>query len=371
MSIFYYSGSRKCYSNVIIFQEPLDLLFHSNTARRLGGALYINSASTGCIERGTSCFFSVNGSISFVKLNFTGNKASEGTSIYGGGIQYCEVEVGNQRQRGYKVLQNLTKMFTEINKEYANNDPSEIHVFNGTTKVQRDQVFNISVTVLGEFDVPINQSVTFTIDYNDQDTSSEVVGQPYNNLNEKGCRNLGFRILSRRQIEHITLRLPQCYNKSSSLRVTIHLDDCPPGFELIDNSCKCQTTIYQVTRLQDLCISSTRLIKCPQQDWMKPILDENLTYEGFMWSPNCPAHLCRSDKDNWLDFSSDNVDFLCLEYRTAMLCGACLQNYSLTLSSLKCSKCDSNNYLSLLLVFALAGVALIASLLLLHMTVAD
>ena len=54
-----------------------------------------------------------------------------------------------------------------------------------------------------------------------------------------------------------------------------------------------------------------------------------------------------------------------------MLCGACLQNYSLTLSSLKGSKCNSNNFLSLLLVFILAGVALIASLLLLNITVAD
>ena len=90
-----------------------------------------------------------------------------------------------------------------------------------------------------------------------------------------------------------------------------------------------------------------------------------------MWSPNCPAHLCRNDEDNWLDFSSDNVDFLCLEYCTARLCGACIQNYSLTLSSLKCSKCDSNNYLSLLLVFALTGIAQIASSLFLHMTIVD
>ena len=97
-----------------------------------------------------------------------------------------------------------------------------------------------------------------------------------------------------------------------------------------------------------------------------PNLDENLTYEA-----NCPIHLCHNDKDNWLNFSSDNVDFLCLEYSTAMLCGACLQNYSLTLSSLKCSKCNSNNYLSLPLVFTLAGVSLIVSLLLLHMTIAD
>ena len=140
---------------------------------------------------------------------------------------------------------------------------------------------------------------------------------------------------------------------------------------LIKNACKCQETIFKVTGHEDLCDFSTGRIKCPQQDWMKPILDENLTYQGFMWSPNCPAHLCHNNKDNWLKFSSDNVDILCLEYRTAMLCGACLQNYSLTLSSLKCSKCNSNNYLSLLLVFTLSGVALIASLLLLQMTVAD
>ena len=94
-------------------------------------------------------------------------------------------------------------------------------------------------------------------------------------------------------------------------------------------------------------------------------------YEGFMWSPNCPAHLCRNNKDIWLNFSSDNVTVLCLENHTAILCGACLQNYSLTLSSLECSKCRSSNHLSLLLVFTLAGVALIACLLLFRITVAS
>ena len=70
---------------------------------------------------------------------------------------------------------------------------------------------------------------------------------------------------------------------------------------------------------------------------MKPILDENLTYQGFMWSPNCPAHLCHNDKDNWPNFSYDIVDFVCLENRTEILCGTCLQNYSLTMGSLKFS----------------------------------
>ena len=379
ISMYYISDSRKCHPNLIIFQEPLDLLFHSNAARELGGALFIDDANSGCRQQDSShsfnCFFTVTGSIRFIKLNFTGNRACNGTGIYGGLIQYCDVEVGNQRQSGYKVLQNLTKnTTTEIKNKYANSNAYEIHLCNdppSDIRVQRGQVFNISVTVLGEFDIPVNQSVAFTIDYYDQETSRKIVGQPYNYLNTRGCRNLGFSILSRHQTENITLHIPQCFDKPSSLRVTIHLDDCPPGFELILNSCKCQTIIFKVTGYEDLCDSNTGLIKCPQQDWMKPILDENLTYEGFMWSPNCPAHLCRYDEDYWLDFSSDNVDFLCSDNRTAMLCGACLQNYSLKLSSLKCSKCNSNNYLSLLLVFVLAGVALIASLLLLHMTVAD
>ena len=374
ISIYY---STKCHPNFIIFKEPLDVLFHSNIAGGLGGALYIHDENPQCGPQEPyyfNCFFTVNGSISFIKLNFTGNKASEGTGIYGGGIQYCEVEVKNQRQRGYKVLQELTKTSTEIQNEYANHKPYEISFCDVTTSniaVQRGQVFNIFVTVLGEFDFPVNQRVAFTLNHDD-DTSSEVIGQPYNLFNEKGCRNLGFSVLSSRQTEFITLYVPQCMYKPISLTVRIHLDDCPPGFELIVNYCKCQETFFNITHHKDLCSSSTGLIKCFQHNWMKPILvDKNLTYQGFMWSPNCPAHLCHNDRDYWLDFSSDNVDFLCLEYRTAMLCGACLQNYSLTLSSLKCLKCSSNNYLSLLLVFALAGVALIASLLPLHITVAD
>ena len=378
MSIFYNSDSTKCHPHFIIFQEPLNILFHSNTAKRLGGAMAIEDTNSGCRQWDPyyfNYFFTVNGFIRFIKLNFTGNRASEGNNIYGGGIQYCEVVITNQRQRGYKVLQNLTKVSTEVQNEYANHNLCEIrlcnHSISSNIRVQRGQVFNISLTAFGEFDLPINQSVAFIIYYYDQETTSEVVSQPYNYLNEKGCRNLGFSILSKRHTEYISFRLPQCFYKPSSLTVPIHLDDCPPGFQLTVNSCKCHEMFIIITTHEDLCNSSTGLIKCPQHDWMKPILFENKTYEGFMWSPNCPAHLCHNDRDNWLNFSSDNVDFLCIKNRTAMLCGSCVQNYSLKLTSLKCSKCDSNNYLSLLLVFALAGVALIVSLLLLHMTVAD
>ena len=386
LSFYYASEPSLNNQNFLVFQEPLDITFHANVAYRFGGAMYINDR---CLDTRlcehlfpdtNKCFFTVTISLqSNVKLNFTNNQALAGAGIYGGAMQYCLVELRNKTQRGYEVLQDLSSI--EIQNLRDNFDALKIrHCINGTTPdlynrsvhiiVQRGQMFNISVTVLGEFDFPVSERVTFTLTSNEERSSSQIFVEPYNYLINKGCRNLGFGILSEHQKEELMLRSPKCLIKNSLLEVNIYLDDCPPGFVLIKNACKCQETIFHVTGHEDLCDSSTGLIRCPQQDWMKPILDENLTYEGFMWSPNCPAHLCHNNKNNWLNFSYFN-DSLCQEYHTAVLCGACLQNYSLTLSSLKCSKCNSNNYLSLLLVFALAGVALIASLLLLHMTVAD
>ena len=174
-------------------------------------------------------------------------------------------------------------------------------------KVQRGQVFNISVTVLGEFDFPVSKRVAFTLNSNNDKSSSQIIGGPYNYLKEKGCRNLGFKIRSKGQKEQIKFHPSQCPFSIAMVTLSIFLDDCLPGFVLIGNACKCQETLYKVTGHEDFCDSSTGLIKCPQQDWMKPILDENLTYQGFMWSPNCPVHLCHNNKDNWLNFSSDNV----------------------------------------------------------------
>ena len=89
-----------------------------------------------------------------------------------------------------------------------------------------------------------------------------------------------------------------------------------------------------------------------------------------MWCPNCPSSLCKKSNDTWLNFSSSIVDVQCHENRTGIVCGACKQNYSLNLNTLKCVKC-SNNYSCLIVVFSFAGIALIATLTLLHMTVAS
>ena len=105
---------------------------------------------------------------------------------------------------------------------------------------------------------------------------------------------------------------------------------------------------------------------------MKPILDENLTYHGFIWCPVCPNAYCKPGNRShpvWLNFSTNDTDNQCTENRVGTLCGRCKQNNSLILYTLECKVC-SNMYVSLLLFFLATGIGLIALLLTLHMTVA-
>ena len=177
-------------------------------------------------------------------------------------------------------------------------------------------------------------------------------------------------MLSEREHEHLLLYPPGCIHTSNGLRVNINLIECPPGFVRTKAECTCDKTLLVITGQQDLCNIDTGLIKSPNNGWIKPLLNSNQSYMDFMWCPNCPSSLCNKSNDIWLNFSSSVVDGQCHENCTGIVCGACKENYSLNLNTLNCVKCN-NNYSSLIVVFILAGFVLIATLTLLHMTVAS
>ena len=80
----------------------------------------------------------------------------------------------------------------------------------------------------------------------------------------------------------------------------------------------------------------------------------------------CPFDYCVEKPAN---ISLTDQDEQCAFNRTGTLCGECEQGLSLVFASSQCQQC-SNYYLFLLLPFALAGVALVAFILMLNMTVA-
>ena len=70
-----------------------------------------------------------------------------------------------------------------------------------------------------------------------------------------------------------------------------------------------------------------------------------------------------------INVTLDNPNAQCDNNHSGILCGACKENFSLALGRLHCLSC-SNTYLALIIPFALAGIALVVLLFLLHLTVA-
>ena len=79
----------------------------------------------------------------------------------------------------------------------------------------------------------------------------------------------------------------------------------------------------------------------------------------------CPLNYCNGEEMN---VSLNNSDSQCNYNHSGTLCGGCPSGLSLALGSAQCLS-SSNSYLSLLLVFAVAGFALVFFIKVLDLTV--
>ena len=84
---------------------------------------------------------------------------------------------------------------------------------------------------------------------------------------------------------------------------------------------------------------------------------------------DCPFDYCTEKPVNISLSSPDGADEQCAYSRIGKLCGMCQEDLSLVFGSSRCHQC-SDNYISLLIPIALAGIALVAFILLLNLTVA-
>jgi hypothetical protein len=98
--------------------------------------------------------------------------------------------------------------------------------------------------------------------------------------------------------------------------------------------------------------------------WMGVVFN-NGSYEGLILHETCPVGYCRTDEVN---MTLHDLDIQCAHGRAGMLCGQCADNYSLLMGSSKCGECSST-YLLLVIPVAAAGIALVAFLSTLRLTV--
>ena len=149
--------------------------------------------------------------------------------------------------------------------------------------------------------------------------------------------------------------------KLPNLGVSIGVDiiECPIGFTEIKGQCECEQFL------------DTSNVQCNLSATPFNFMRSGNGWFGYINNTQCITGTtnCHFDYCNQSDVSFDIMapDRQCLANRTGILCGQCQSHFSIMLGSNRCGTC-SNWYLFLLPVFAIAGIVLVAVLMILNLS---
>ena len=231
-------------------------------------------------------------------------------------------------------------------------------------KIYRGQEFNLSIAAIGQW----NSTVSTKVITETSDTARLERGQRSQTL-QKNCSNLVYILYSSQENEQLTLYPDGPCRDTGSARVAINVTllPCPDAFALKGDECVCEERLQEYNAN---CSTTGEVISITHGTnfllWMNASYTDNGSYEGLILCQPCPVQYCKTES---VSITLDNPDIQCDLNHSGVLCGACKINYSLMIGSSQCAVC-SNKYLALLLPFALAGIALIAFLSVLKLTVA-
>ena len=99
--------------------------------------------------------------------------------------------------------------------------------------------------------------------------------------------------------------------------------------------------------------------------WVNATFNEGHS-TGIIYNRFCPLLYCKSG--NKTVNIGDDPNEQCASNRTGILCGACMDSFSLVIGSSRCIECLNSHNVALLLAFAAAGVLLVFFILALNLT---
>ena len=392
---------RLCDTSIIYVRNETYIKFVGNHAQESGGAIY---AQQRCLESAPPCFFQPDvpdftrvADLNKMRLTFINNTANyAGSGLYGGAVDFSYT----YRHFRYKNKSSYYYTTTIFNKTFdfsqqpgnspVSSDPYGVCLCNENNlpdcsmtkdeiylyprKVYPGEVFSISAVAVGQRNgvVPgIIQALLFN------HSSLDIIPHIYwyqKASNE--CTSLNYTILSENKNETFNLTVEESYPSSGSFyyrfsqpSIIVQLQSCPWGFKLRGDSkmCKCNPLLEEKTITCDI---NNQTILRHHPVWISSYVNnsgEESQHFGVVLQRHCPFDYCKS----WdINITLNTTDDQCASGRTGVLCGKCKDGLSLVLGSSKCQVC-THYYLLLLLVFALAGVALVFLLITCNLTVTE
>ena len=152
------------------------------------------------------------------------------------------------------------------------------------------------------------------------------------------------------------------------INVTL-LPGCPPGLTLNHDGTTC--SCYSVLANNGFNCSiqnKTGFLNWDSTVWVNATFNESQS-TGIIYNRYCPLNYCKSGNKTVNNVIRDDPNKQCASNRTGILCGACMENFSLVIGSSRCIECPNSHNVALLLAFAAAGVFLVFFILALNLTV--
>ena len=379
----------------LMLTRPLTVDYIENHATSVGGVIFVDtnydnqcSQWPAAVEE---CFFELrNYSASDIHLNFINNTADQaGRILYGGNIDKCKLYIqdgtidncGN-RQGGaydYKPISKFQSISNIVNVDEKVSDISsdplevcfcgefndwEIRCENHIKNVVRGREFMLGAVIVGQNKGTVPSAVRIVLNNNIKVDETQHI---QNTTNE--CSLIKYRLFSNDSTTTLTL-FPDdspCRDSGISRReVKVIFDRCPDAFDLVGSECVCDERLINKKYTTNCSVEDNSISRSSNTFWMG-VAYENMTFKGLILHSGCPFDYC---VDTLVSITLNNLDIQCDHNHSSILCGSCKDNYSIAFGTVHCLHC-SNAYLALILPFALAGIALVAILLLLKLSVAN
>ena len=349
-----------------------EVYFINNTAQGKGGAIYFAEQTT---KIGLTCTFDKN-----FKPKFAGNNAIlAGSNVYNG--IYWNCTTFDKQHDWINVMIDFISIINCSNNPTLDKFPRPLesyiasdalgvclcsNVSNCSIRSYNEHIYPGQFITLSLVTVGVCGGISPAVLATNSEGGIKVSLGTINQQTDKKCKNFTYQIKhdsSSNGTGKIKVGLDQSLQipNNSALIVDVTLLPCPHGLELNNGMCQCTSALSSVNNVK----CDVNLMPHPISKSSNSWLYYNKHYSCTVGYVNCPFDYCNSST---ISFSLNDPDIQCANNRSGILCGACQQGLSLMLGSNKCSQC-SNKYISLILPFVVAGIILIAFLLVCNLTV--
>ena len=376
-------------SNISLYQS-VQVLFQFNYATEFGGAIYVADV-LGSDQQlfpqqhlpfRSECFFHMLRKEQSLDLPlvFVNNTAGvRGSVLYGGLLDKCTF-TSHRYTSALELFDMSTSQENDKMDHSISSDPTQLcfcnmskvncSVLSQPKNIYPGQWFEVSAVAIDQSGSAVpalihtklhssNLSATITYETGENCTSRRYSATPADIFGEYfNTKHMNF-------VNQLELYPGNRSGNTIHLIINITFEKCPIGFEQSNftGECICDHRIWQYTNTCN--IDRQAILRNASRTFWLGISYTSGTPVGFIDHPYCPLDYCISETKY---INLKNPDEQCDFNRAGLLCGKCKEGLSLVLGSSQCQQC-SNNYLVLLVPFALAGVLLVIFLFLLHLTV--